>query len=72
MEGDLHFIKTPIVSRLDGKTATAYVASCGECDNQTFLVYLVDPGKLQHLQCEQCGITYCAGHDCATLDMEIH
>lgn len=54
-----------VTARSDGHTACALVAQCPDCASRQFVVYMIGPRHLLHLQCVVCTTTFCDGHSCA-------
>lgn len=61
-------IRVEVTSRTDGETREATLTVCPRCNGETFYVSAMtghDGRKHAHLQCAQCGETYCGlGDQC--------
>ncbi len=56
----IEFKSAEIVSRVDGRTVIARVATCPKCGNESWFLYLIADDH-PHLQCTDCGETFCQG-----------
>lgn len=57
-----------ITALADGTPAKAELFLCSGCGGEQWLVYVIAGHQGPHLQCEDCGATYCGdGEDCASI-----
>ena len=62
--------ETTVTSLNDQSQTAATLMICGECGCQTFFLYMVGAARQhQHVQCTQCGESYCDGK-CAVAGKE--
>lgn len=64
----MRFVERTAMSAVTGQTKPMQLAQCEACDGETFYVCLIGRKQLPHLQCVDCGVTYCDGHTCDTDD----
>jgi hypothetical protein len=64
MSGAFRFFDITVTARADGEKVAARLVCCSEClatpDLPTFFIVYTIAGH-QHLQCSECGTTYCDG-----------
>lgn len=49
------------VTSLSGTKELARVYVCERCGGDTFHIFVVMPGRHQHVQCADCDVSYCDG-----------
>jgi ribosomal protein L37E len=51
-----------VTSQVDGQRVAATLIQCPRCDGESFLIYVIGDDHT-HIQCTECGETYCKGAD---------
>lgn len=58
-------VEREVISAVDGERVKALFAVCSDCNNDRFLVFVVDGQDHLHLQCSRCQTSYCPAGACA-------
>jgi len=60
-----------VVHDMDGKEEPAELWMCRGCHGLRWIAYRIDGQDHAHLQCQQCGASYCVGEgSCAPVEAE--
>jgi hypothetical protein len=57
-------VEAVIRSLADGREFNASVAVCSSCGGRAFHLYQVEGQDHWHVQCYECGISYCSSGKC--------
>lgn len=59
----IRYVESEVISGVDNSVAQAEVLECTVCDTQVFCIFIVQGQDHAHIQCLNCGTSYCFGEE---------